>query len=103
MMARSREVRLLERAQSLFILQPSTIASKSDRNRIEQILTAEWLGQELDGTALHRLHRHRDVGVAGNENNRQVDIRCCKFALKIEAAMRGFLTRISILLRNRRR
>ena len=43
---------------------------------VEKILIAEWLGQELDGAALHRLHRHRDVAVAlaCDEDDRELSL-----------------------------
>src|SRR5207244_6277462 len=47
--------------QSLFILPPGTIAREAELNGVEELLVAEWLGQELNGAALHRLHRHGNV------------------------------------------
>src|SRR5438270_1606396 len=44
---------------------------KRDTDRIEQILVAERLGQKLDGARLHRPHRHRDVAIAGDEDDQQ--------------------------------
>src|SRR5712691_7399331 len=38
-------------------------------NRIEQHLVAKRFGQKLNRTGLHRLHRHRDVTMAGDEDN----------------------------------
>ena len=49
-----------EGGQSLFILPPSTIAREAELNGVEEILITERLCQELNGTALHRLHRHRE-------------------------------------------
>src|SRR5438067_9063601 len=48
---------------------------KRDTDRIEQILVAERLGQKLDGARLHRRHRHRDVAIAGDEDDRQRRVR----------------------------
>jgi len=53
---------------------------------IEQVLVAEWLGEEVDGTGLHRAHRHRNIAVAGHEHNRQIDTEFAELALEIEAA-----------------
>src|SRR6266478_5992371 len=75
-----------ERTQGLFILAPSTIASEAEVDRIDQVLITERLGQELNGTALHRLYRHRDVAVARYEDDRDLDIRRGELALKIQTA-----------------
>ena len=75
-----------ERAQGLFILAPSTIASEAHLDRVDQVLITEGLGQELNGAALHRLHRHRDVTVPRYEDNRDLDIRSRELALKIQTA-----------------
>ena len=40
---------------------------------VQQHLVAEWLRQELDGSRLHGLDRHRHVAVAGDEDDRHVD------------------------------
>src|ERR1700733_10816142 len=75
--------------QVLFILTPSTIASKADLDRVYQVLITERLGQELNGTAFHRLHGHRDVTVPRYADDRDLDIRLRKLALKIQAARPG--------------
>jgi hypothetical protein len=38
-----------------FVLQPRTISRKAQLNRVQQILIAERLGQELDRSSLYRL------------------------------------------------
>src|ERR1700757_2641429 len=75
-----------ERTQGLFILAPSTIASEAELDRVDQVLITERLGQELNGTALHRLYRHRDVTVPRYEDDRDLDIRSRELALKIQTA-----------------
>src|ERR1700747_667837 len=72
--------------QGLFILAPSTIASEAELDRVDQVLITERLGQELNGTALHRLHRHRDVTVSRYEDDRDLDISSRELALKIQTA-----------------
>ena len=67
---RSGSVTGAKRPQGLFVLEPSAVAREALLNRVEQGLIAEWLGQELDRAALHRLHRHRDVAMAGDEHDR---------------------------------
>jgi hypothetical protein len=58
-------------------------------DRVEQILVAEWLGQELDRSALHRRDGHRNVAMPGDEDDRKVDIRGGELSLKVEAASPG--------------
>jgi hypothetical protein len=58
-------------------------------DRVDQVLITERLGQELNGTAFHRLHRHRDVTVSRYEDDRYFDIRLRELALKIQAAPPG--------------
>ena len=55
-------------------------------DRVEQILVAERLGQELDGAGLHRPHRHRDVAIAGDEDDRQLRLGLRQLALHVETA-----------------
>src|SRR3984957_8231509 len=78
----------LELGQCLLALPTRTIASKADLNGVEEVLIAERLGQELDGAALHRLHRHRDLAVPGGEEDaRPLRVRRRQLALKIETAL----------------
>jgi len=55
-------------------------------DRVQQILIAERFGQELDRTALHGPNRHRDIGVAADEDNRQAQICLGQLLLKLEPA-----------------
>src|SRR5215510_5508389 len=45
------------------------IEGDSSVDRCEQIRLAEWLGQEIDGTMLHRAHGRRNVAVPGDEDD----------------------------------
>src|SRR6202011_5800495 len=76
-----------ERGHRLLIPPPRAIASQRKRDCIEQVLVAKGLRQELDGTTLHRLHRHRDIAVTGDEDDRDLCVRPREFALKIETAL----------------
>src|SRR6202041_1040164 len=78
-----------ERIQGLFILTPSTIASKAELDRVDEVLITERLGQELNGTAFHRLHRHRDVTVPRYEDDWDWDTLLRELALKIQATRPG--------------
>ena len=53
---------------------------------IQQFLIAKRLGQKLDGAGFHRAHRRADVRVAGNKNNRNVELCLDELPLKIRAA-----------------
>ena len=90
MISRSRELSVLEtlfeRTQGLVTLPTGTIASEAGLDSIEEVLITEWLREELDGTALHRLHGHRDVAVRGDEDDRELPVRRGKLALKLKAA-----------------
>src|SRR5258707_929532 len=60
---------LLEGGQSHFVLPPGTIAREAELNSVQEILIAVWLRQELYGAALHRVHRHWNVAVPGDEDD----------------------------------
>src|ERR1700677_3040003 len=78
---------LPEGGRSLFILSPSAITRKAELNRFEQLLIPKRLCQELDGAAFHRLHRHRNVAMPRDEDDRELRIRPGELALKIKAAL----------------
>src|SRR6266436_3728551 len=64
-----------EGGQSFFILPPSAIASEAELNGVEEFLITERLRKELNGTALHRLNRHRDVAVPRDEDDWDFPVR----------------------------
>src|SRR5262249_49742060 len=86
---RERLEALAHRTKRLFALAPRPIACQAKLNRIQQILIAKWLGQELNRSALHCLHGHRHVTVSRDENDREFDVRCCEVALVIQTAAHG--------------
>src|SRR3954465_837389 len=65
------------------------IARKAELNGIEEVLITERLRQELNGTPLHRLYRHRDVAVRRDEDDGEFPVGRCDLALKIKAAFPG--------------
>jgi hypothetical protein len=69
-----------------YVLSPGTVLTNSQHDCIEQFLVPEWLCQELDGSGFEGPRRHRDVAVAGDENNRKMNPRSCEVALEIESA-----------------
>src|SRR4051794_12419517 len=76
-----------EAGQSFFILTPGAIAREAELNCVEELLIAERLRKELNGTTLHRLHRHRDVAVPCDEDDWEFPVRRGEFALKIKTAL----------------
>ena len=58
-------------------------------NRVEQFLIAEGLGEEVDGSGLHRLYGNRDVAVAGDEDDRDVEAGGVHLTLEFEPAHTG--------------
>src|SRR5215469_5416418 len=73
-------------SQRSIALPPSTIASESGLDGLNEILISERFCQELYGTTFHRLHGHRDVGVRCDENDRHLPVRRGKVTLKFKTA-----------------
>src|SRR5216683_1056318 len=73
-----------QRSDRLFVLQPRAIPREAQLDRVQQVLIAERLGQELDRSSLYRLDGHRDVAVSGDEDDRNVNVRRRQLSLKIE-------------------
>src|ERR1700759_3527255 len=76
-----------EVGQSILFLAPNPIAREAKLNAVEEVLIPEGFCEELDRAALHRLHRHGDVAVPGDEDDGKFPVRCGKFALKIKTAL----------------
>src|SRR5690349_12160876 len=75
-----------ERTQCFVPLASETVTSKPEIDRIEQVLVTKRLREELDSTALHRLHAHRNVPMPGDEDDRKLDLCRREVALKIQPA-----------------
>src|SRR5215475_16205559 len=75
-----------ERGQGPFTLSTGAIASEASLDGVKKVLITERLCQELQGTALHRLHRHRHVGVRCDEDDRYLAVCSGKLALKLKTA-----------------
>jgi len=67
-------------------LSPGAVTIQRLVNRIQQILVAEGLGQEFDGSRFHCPYRHADIAVAGDKDDWNVDIGLSQLTLKIESA-----------------
>jgi len=66
----------------------ASVAVAVDRslNCVQQILSTKRLGQKLHRACLHRLYRHGNVAMAGDEDDGDVEVRFPQFALKIQSA-----------------
>src|ERR1700740_1732239 len=70
-----------------FLIKPCSIPSMAELNRFKQILFSEWLSQKFDRATLHRLDRHRNVTMPGDEDDRQLPLGSREFALELEPAL----------------
>src|SRR5229473_2383204 len=70
----------------LFLLKLRSITGVTELNRFKQILLPKRLCQEFDSATLHRLYRHWNVAVSGDEDDRQLSFGACQFALQFESA-----------------
>src|SRR4029450_10447835 len=77
---------LSECTQGLITRPTGTITSKAGVAGMEEGLIPERVGEELDGTALHRSHGHRNVAVRCDEDDRELPVRRSELALKLETA-----------------
>src|SRR5689334_22928783 len=75
----------LEHGHALLLLPPLAIAFERIGDGVKQVLIAEWLGEEIYGTCLHRPHRHRHIAMGSNEDDGDLDAGLDQLVLKIEA------------------
>ena len=68
-------------AQGPFTLPTGTIAKKAGLDGVKEVLITERLCKELYGTALHRLHDHRHIGMRCDEDDREFPFCRGEFAL----------------------
>src|SRR5436309_16143881 len=77
---------LLQLGNNLGFLPPGTIVINPRLDRVEQLLLAQWLGQELDGTGFHGVHRHGNVAVPADKYDWKMDVRFAQCALELQTA-----------------
>ena len=65
------------------------VALEGPLDAIDEILIAEGLLQEVEGALLHGLDRHRDVTVAGDEDDRNDGATQVELLLQLEPAHAG--------------
>ena len=83
---RQRRQQSLEMRNNTPVFAMESIAFDRELHSVEQLLIAKWLCQKLDCTGLHGLYRHRDVTVAGDEDDRYFFVSLGQLGLKIEPA-----------------
>src|SRR5262245_43932025 len=76
----------LKIVRDLLAFAPLAITLDRRRHRIQHVLVAKRLAQEIDRSGLHGPHGHRDVAVAGHEDDRDMNVRLGQLGLKVEAA-----------------
>ncbi len=60
------------------------VAIQSLVDRIQQVLVAEGLGEELHCTGFHGLYRHRDIAMTGDEDDGNENVRVSQLPLKVQ-------------------
>src|SRR5712672_3033428 len=74
-LTRSQCTKSLAQLSSFASLSPyRAVALESFLDRIQKIVIAKRLGEELQRAGFHRTHRHRDVAITGDEDDRKVDL-----------------------------
>src|SRR5215471_8280035 len=68
------------------LLASAAVAGDRSLNCVQQVLSTERLGQKLHRACLHGLYRHGNVAMAGDEDDRNGDVRFTQLALKIQSA-----------------
>src|SRR6266852_8548543 len=66
-------------------LTSGAVAFQGKLNRIQQILIAEWFGQELDRSRLYCPHGHGDIAVAGDKYDWNANVSLGQLALEVQA------------------
>src|SRR5580700_773042 len=86
---RKRLVPLLQFGELTLLLARCPIALQSLMDSIQQVLVAEWLGQELHRAGFHGFHRHRNISMTADENDRNPDTRVNQLVLKFQTVYSG--------------
>src|SRR5258706_2380804 len=69
----------------VFVVAVGTVLTDRQLDRVQQLLITDRLGEELNRSGLHGPNRHRDIRVAADENNRQVNIRLDEAIVKLQS------------------
>src|SRR2546427_5252854 len=79
-----RRVAVSQLAKLTLLLARHTVAVQSLVDRIQQVLVPEGLGKELHRTGFHGLHRHWNVSMTGDKDDRNPDARVNQLVLKVQ-------------------
>src|ERR1700739_2218166 len=79
-----RRIALPHLREVTLVLARLPVAIQCLMNGIQQVLVAEWLGQELHSAGFHSLHGHGDIAVPSDENDRDLDACASQFMLKLQ-------------------
>src|ERR1700722_11478492 len=74
-----------ELGHDLLFSAPLAVLIERAHHGIQHVLVAKRLWEEVDGSSLHRFHRHRNVAMAGHEDDRNVNARLGQDVLKLKA------------------
>src|SRR5215470_16187998 len=76
----------LEARDRVLMFTTCPVALDRSRDRVQKILLPKWFGEEIDGTGLHGSHRHRNISMSGDKNNRNSNVGLCQLGLEVETA-----------------
>jgi len=79
--------RSLSPARAVSLSRRARSRAKTEMNGVKQFVITDRLGKEFNGTFLHRLHRHPNVAVSCDEDDRDFPVCRGKLALKIKTAL----------------
>src|SRR3979490_340640 len=79
----------LQIQDDLLGLTPAAVPFDRGYHGIQHVLVTKWFGQEIHRSTLHGLDGHRNIAMAGHENDWNVNVRLGQFSLKVEAAQSG--------------
>src|SRR5579864_2686003 len=90
LLARSQRVEAPLDFRYFFLLFTSgTVSLQCDANSIQQILIAEWLGEEFNRPSFDSANTHWDVTMASEKNDWNMNLSRCKLALEVEPTQPG--------------
>src|SRR5262249_58809058 len=84
---RERRETPLQSRDELGVFAPDAIAIDPCLHGIEQLLLAQGLGQELDGSRFHRPYGHRYVAVPADEYERKLNSRFRQNSLEFQTVL----------------
>ena len=80
---------LPQRRVRLLLGAPRTVLFQGGGNRVEEVLVTKGLGEEVDGAGFHGAHRHGNISVTGEENDRYANLGVGQLFLAFETTHSG--------------